>query len=184
MDDCFEIRAAKERLFKGDSPIEGFGVFTRMGFRRGELITIMQGERIPIPELKNRYRMSVERITDPLQVSERFYLDMYAPFVQVNHSCDPNTAIVGKADMIALRDIDRGEELTFDYSLTEWTWERFGEYYEWEMKCDCGAPSCRGIVTQFPFLPLGLKTQAFKRGTLPDFMFRKIVKAGLAYNGR
>jgi SET domain-containing protein len=54
-----------------------------------------------------------------------------------NHSCDPNIASVDD-EMIALRDIEAGEELTIDYT----------QYSPkiWSMKCNCGAKNCTGIV--------------------------------------
>ncbi len=180
----FELKIARERLLLKDSPIEGLGVFVRMGFRPGELISVIQGEKISIPELKDRYRRGVERISDPLQISERLYLHMYEPFIHINHSCDPNTAVVGETNLVALRPIEKGEELTFDYSLTEWTWNRFGEYAEWNMQCACNSQSCRGNIGQFPSVPLRLKAQYFRRSLLPDFIIRKVIKTGLAYNGK
>ena len=42
---------------------------------------------------------------------------------------------------VSLRSISAGEELTFDYAMTD------DEPYE--MKCLCGTPSCRGTITGF-----------------------------------
>ena len=39
-----------------------------------------------------------------------------------------------------MRDIEAGEELTFDYAMSD------GEPYD-EFDCHCGADSCRGRVT-------------------------------------
>ena len=184
MPNRFEIKLARERLRPEGSLIEGLGAFARIGFRRGNLICVFKGENISISELKSRYKAGVERISDTLQISERRYLDLDEPFVRINHSCDPNTAIVSEANLVVLRPIDQGEEITFDYSLTEWTWERFGKYAEWDMPCACGSPSCRGHITQFPFIPLSVKRDYLRKGALPDFIMRKIIKTGLAYDGR
>ena len=59
--------------------------------------------------------------------------------MHLNHSCDPNLGIQGQIVFVALRDIEKDEELTFDYAMTD------DEVYE--MKCNCGTPHCRGIVT-------------------------------------
>ena len=184
MSNPFELKLAKERLLQGDSLIEGLGVFANIGFRKGDLLSVLQGERISVPELKRRYDEKILRPSDPLQVSPRVYVHLYAPFIRLNHSCDPNTAIVRETDLIALRPIDQGEELTLDYSLTEWTWPKFGRHREWRMPCACGSQACRGIVSQFPYLPLPLKKARFRKGILPDFIMRKVVDAGLAYTGR
>ena len=58
----------------------------------------------------------------------------------VNHSCQPNCEtdqIRGKMWVIALRDLEPGEELTYDYNLYD------GED---DAPCFCGSKRCRGSV--------------------------------------
>lgn len=57
----------------------------------------------------------------------------------MNHSCDPTTTSVGSLCDVALRDIHAGEPLTCDYALLN---------LDHEFSCACGAPECRGRVTQ------------------------------------
>ena len=166
----------------GNSPIEGLGMFAQFGFRRGDLLCAIQGKRVTIPTLKVLYDQGALRPSDPLQISERHYLVMAPPFIYVNHSCNPNTAVVGEVDLVALRPIDKGEEVTFDYAMTEWIWERFGRHAQWKMQCRCGSKSCEGHITQFPGMPLTRKHDYFKQGALPNHIIRKIVKTGLAYS--
>ena len=184
MFDAFELKLAQERLAVNGSPLEGVGVFSRIGFRRGDLLSVLQGQRISIPGVKRRIDNSALRPADPLQISERFYIHLELPFIKVNHSCDPNTAVVGETDLVAIRSIDQGEELTFDYSLTEWTYEKFGRHGKWSMNCHCRSPSCRGVISQFPYMPLNVKKDYFRKGVLPNFIMRKIISTGLAYDGK
>ena len=58
----------------------------------------------------------------------------------VNHSCEPNCGLRGSVVVIAMRDIAIGEELSFDYAMSDSV-----EYDEFECRCD--APSCRGVIT-------------------------------------
>jgi len=44
-----------------------------------------------------------------------------------------------------MRDIEEGEELSFDYAMTENS--------DWTMKCECGSPLCRGLMTGYRDLP-------------------------------
>jgi len=37
----------------------------------------------------------------------------------VNHSCDPNCGLVGAVLVVAMRDIEPGEEITFDYAMSD-----------------------------------------------------------------
>lgn len=55
-----------------------------------------------------------------------------------NHSCAPNAAYQG-LDIVALRNIAAGEELTLDYAMM------MNEQSE-PFRCTCGAPTCRGSV--------------------------------------
>lgn len=58
----------------------------------------------------------------------------------LNHSCEGNCGFDEEGDFVALREIERGEELTYDYALAE-------SNPDFRMKCSCGSTNCRGIVT-------------------------------------
>ncbi|MGB8860773.1 MAG: SET domain-containing protein [Ilumatobacteraceae bacterium] len=58
----------------------------------------------------------------------------------INHSCDPTCALKGSTVVIALRDIEPGEALTYDYATSD------GSGYD-EFECACGTALCRGKVT-------------------------------------
>ena len=62
------------------------------------------------------------------------------PYCYFNHSCDPNIFYytVNKVTYcLAMRDIQKDEELTLEYSLCNF------EGKEWE--CKCGLPDCRKL---------------------------------------
>ena len=65
-------------------------------------------------------------------------LPPFAPADLVNHSCEPNCGIIGSCLLVAMRDIEVGEELCFDYAMTD-----TNDYDEFV--CACGTPSCRGL---------------------------------------
>lgn len=78
-----------------------------------------------------------------IQVDDNLFLvgpDPAEPGDLVNHSCDPNCGLVGGILVVAMRDIERGEELTFDYAMCDST-----DYDEFP--CACSAPNCRGLIT-------------------------------------
>jgi len=62
-----------------------------------------------------------------------------AEWAPQNHSCDPNTGFSG-LDVVALRDINIGEELTIDYVT-------FCDRLMPPFDCQCGSPKCRGRIT-------------------------------------
>ena len=59
--------------------------------------------------------------------------------MHLNHSCEPNLGVQGQIVFAALRDVEKDEELTFDYAMTD------DEPYE--MECDCRARACRKVIT-------------------------------------
>jgi SET domain-containing protein len=69
----------------------------------------------------------------------------------INHSCDPNCEAVEEDDRVfiyAIRDIQAGEELLYDYQLE--IDEPITDASRKKFACQCGAPNCRGTM-------LGLK---------------------------
>ena len=57
-----------------------------------------------------------------LQIDDDLFLASMPPFDPadyVNHSCDPNCGIVGSVLLVTMRDVDAGEELCFDYAMTD-----------------------------------------------------------------
>eukprot|EP01101_Sappina_pedata_P005955 TRINITY_DN284_c0_g1_i1.p2 TRINITY_DN284_c0_g1~~TRINITY_DN284_c0_g1_i1.p2 ORF type:complete len:363 (+),score=128.16 TRINITY_DN284_c0_g1_i1:50-1090(+) len=58
----------------------------------------------------------------------------------VNHCCDGNTWYLDDDTLIAKRDIKKGEEITYDYALTECS-------PDWSINCLCGKDACRKHVS-------------------------------------
>ena len=59
----------------------------------------------------------------------------------INHSCDPNVFFDTYAmQIIALKDIEEGNEMTFFYPSTEWDMAQ-------PFTCYCGAPACLGQIS-------------------------------------
>jgi len=52
---------------------------------------------------------------------------------------------------VAIRDIRQGEEVTFDYAMTDW------DYFEF--LCNCRECDCRNVVRGFKFLPAGKREE-------------------------
>jgi hypothetical protein len=79
-------------------------------------------------------------------IGKDLWIDPSYPLSQLNHSCNPNIGQRGKIRFYALRDIRKGEEMTFDYSTSE-------AETDWTMKCHCGSKKCRKTITSIQFLP-------------------------------
>lgn len=63
-----------------------------------------------------------------------------------NHSCQPNSLLLGPSMEICVREIKAGEELTCDYGCYN---------REQDLVCKCGRAQCRGIIKRTDALKLG-----------------------------
>ena len=111
---------------------KGVGVFALREFVRGE--TVIVGRAVDYPP--RRTRMSV-------QVDWERHVEMDAPATLLNHSCAANLGVRENEwcayDFVALRDIPAGEELAFDYAMTEHSLVA-------PLSCTCGSADCQGAI--------------------------------------
>jgi len=166
---CLEIRKSK---------IAGYGVFAKKNIKKGTLIITLKGEICSSEEISRRIKNKVERPADPLQIDASTYLDLNEISRTFNHSCNPNAFIRGKNELVALRDIKKDEEITYDYSTTadEDEEEVKNEHGIWYFACSCGSKNCRHIIKQFKNLPPKLKNFYLKNKFAPDFILNKYKK--------
>ncbi|HWX89385.1 MAG TPA: SET domain-containing protein-lysine N-methyltransferase [Rhizomicrobium sp.] len=133
-------------LYIADTHRTGRGLYSRCGFKSGEPVFTMQGEK------RHYISRTVEdafRFENWLVIDKDLFLDPASPYLFANHSCEPNLGIRDALDFIALRDIAPHEQLTYDYSLTT-------DELPWMMKCNCRRRSCRGIIRSVQHLPEGI----------------------------
>jgi SET domain-containing protein len=134
------------------SGIHGKGVFAVQGIAEGETIIEYVGEIISWAEAQERHPH------DPKDPNHTFYFHVDEDRVidalyggnssrWINHSCKPNCEADeedGRVFIKALRNIEPGEELNYDYGLI------IDEPYTKELKaeypCWCGAKKCRGTL--------------------------------------
>ena len=112
------------------SKIHGTGVFAKKDIPQGARIIEYVGERITKAESDRRADIPLERHKENSEcgavyiftLNQRHDIDGYVPYNTarfINHSCNPNAEsdiIRGKIWIIALRDIKKGEEVTYNYN--------------------------------------------------------------------
>jgi hypothetical protein len=105
----------------------------------GELAVVWGGEVVPASRLST---LSPAQRLLTIQVEEDLYLvsGLDGPADWVNHSCDPNCGLRGQIALVALRRLEVGEEVCFDYAMSD------GTPYD-QFQCGCGAATCRGKIT-------------------------------------
>src|SRR5256885_12009282 len=97
----------------------GMGVYACEPIRRGEVVAMWGGRVIPVEEI---YYYNEELRRYLIQVEEGLFLTPSwptEPAEYFNHSCDPNTGLSGQSALVAMRDIEAGEEVCFDYAMSE-----------------------------------------------------------------
>lgn len=162
-----------------ESPIEGRGVFAAKDFEPGETICTFFGTKISVLDLIAKTASDSTRLTcDAFQVAEKEYLIIGSPYVYINHSCEPNSGFRGTGVLVAAREIRKGEEIVYDYSVTEWTPQEYTnyDYTEWPMPCRCGQSSCRKLVACFPCLPAPLREKYLDQNLIQDYIKAKASK--------
>src|SRR5690606_33439132 len=116
----------------------GKAVFATGNIRKGEVISTFNG-RIYDHKFD---KWTKDLLTHAVQIGRSMWRDSLGSARYINHSCEPNCGIKGLFTVVAMRDIRKGEEITWDYEMTEKSW--------WfRMKCKCGTEACRKIIGNY-----------------------------------
>ena len=103
-----------------------------------------------------------------LQIEERLYLvgDSHdEPSNFINHSCDPTCGLSGASVLVALRDLEPGDPITYDYATSN------GSDFD-EFECQCGTALCRGKITGHDWMLPELQLRY--RGNFSPYLSRRI----------
>ena len=143
---------SKRRIQVRRSSVHGRGVFAVAPIARDERIIEYTGEVIDWPEALRRHPH------DPNDPNHTFYFSLEGGLVidakvggnssrWINHACEPNCQADeadGRVFIRALRDLQPGDELFYDYGLV--LDERQTAKLKKQYACRCGSPSCRGTM--------------------------------------
>lgn len=140
------------------SPLHGNGVFAARDIPAGTRIIEYTGTRITPEQADERHPANPD---DPFHT---FYFSLSGGKVidggdkgndarWINHSCAPNCETEENASgtrvyVMALRDIDEGEELFYDYGLV--MEGKITKKLRAQYLCLCGSENCRGTMLALP----------------------------------
>lgn len=147
----------------------GKGAFAAKDIEKGEIIAIYNGEEVNRAEIHRRIVEGLERADDPLQIGDDLFLDIDNDAYYFNHSCEPNAGLRGQKELIAIKNIKKGEEITFDYSTTVGK-----NVTDWTMNCACGSANCRKTIGNILTVQKDQIKKYYEAGTLQDYIRKQI----------
>jgi uncharacterized protein len=123
------------------SEIAGRGLFAVESIAADELVAAKGGHIVTtsvLRDLPEPLPNSDVQIADDLHLVALTTAEYEPVMLFINHSCEPNVGFGGNVLLVAMRDVDAGEELTTDYAMFD--------DYDGHMNCKCATASCRGRI--------------------------------------
>jgi SET domain-containing protein len=144
-------------------PGKGRGVFAEAKIKKGEEVAAWDG---PVYGWRSRVWETNKNdvLHHAIQFEERRWRDSAGLARLLNHSCEANCGIKELFRIVAMRDIAPGEELCWDYEMTEdSSWYR--------MRCKCGTKSCRKVIGTYQNMPREARKRY--RGHISSWLLEK-----------
>ncbi len=151
------------------SKIHNNGIFAKKDIPKGARIIEYVGEKVTKAESDKRADRDLDNHSENsdngavyiFELNKRYDIDGNVPYntaKYINHSCDPNCEvdiIKGHIWIIALRDIKKGEELSYNYNYD------FEDYQD--HPCRCGTSRCIGYIVDEDHWPKVRRSLAQKK---------------------
>jgi len=143
-------KTRRRRISVRYSGIHGKGVFAARAIPKGTRIIEYKGVRMAEDAADEKYGDDESPHTFLFLLDDKTVIDANRRGNSarwINHSCDPNCETNeenGRLFIDAIRDIRRGEELSYDYKLI--VDERYTPALKRLYACGCGARKCRGTI--------------------------------------
>ena len=129
------------------SNIDNRGVYAAQNIKAGKIIIYYKGKIITKKETEKNPKYDNDKAIYLFNLNSRYDLDgdfEYNDARLINHTCNPNCEVAGKGLKLwifALRDIKKGEELSYDYGFG------FDEDFK-QFPCRCRAKNCCGYIVR------------------------------------
>jgi hypothetical protein len=145
---------------------KGRAVFCVAPIEPGEFLALFGGAPLGLCqalELPSDQRSQCIQVEEDFVFWSAHYTQSTADWI--NHSCDPNAGMCGQITVVALKNIEPGEEVCYDYAMCD------GSTVD-EFACVCGTKLCRGHVSGSDWKRPEL--QARYRGYFSPYLERRI----------
>jgi SET domain-containing protein len=120
----------------------GYGLFAKEFISKNEIVSISGGVIVT----KSQFQEMIEQGLDyAYHITDDFLIcplnpDDPSDDWRMNHCCEPNCGLDGNIIFIAIKDIQKDEELTYDYCMTETN-------PDYQMNLFCDKSTCRKVFT-------------------------------------
>ena len=127
------------------SKIDNKGLYANCDIKDRTKIIEYKGKIVSKKYVENNSKFDNEKAIYLFNINKKYDLDgdfKYNTARLINHSCDPNCEVYGtglKVWVYAIRDIRKGEELSYDYGFG------FDQDYK-DFPCRCGSSNCVGYI--------------------------------------
>lgn len=132
-----------------DAGTKGIGTFAKEKINRGEIVIVQAGKMITDADFDNPlytpyayhcFQVEKDIYICPVELERKKFDGVF----NVNHSCEPSCGFKGQITLVSMREILSGEEITYDYAMTDMGSKELG----WEdMTCLCGSKNCRSKIS-------------------------------------
>ena len=135
------------KIKKSNIDRKGRGLYAIKDIKAGTKIINYIGNIITKKQTENSEKFNNEKPIYLFNLNNRYDLDgdfQYNTARLINHSCNPNCEVDGrglKLWIFALRNIQKGEELSYDYGFG------YDKDYK-QFVCKCGSDNCVGYIVR------------------------------------
>ena len=136
------------RLYKiKKSKIDKNGLYAKCNIKKGTRIIEYKGKLVTVKKSEIDPKFDNNKAIYLFGVNTRYDLDGDYRFNTarlINHSCEPNCEVFGeglKIWVFAMKNINKGEELSYDYGFS------FDSNYK-NYPCNCGSKKCVGYIVR------------------------------------
>ncbi len=130
-----------------NSKIDNKGLYANRDIKDRTRIIEYKGKILTKKQVEENPKFDNEKAIYLFNINKKYDLDgdyKYNIARLINHSCDPNCEVFGtglKVWVYAIRDIKKGEELTYDYGFG------YDEDYK-DFPCKCKSKNCVGYIVR------------------------------------
>ena len=158
-----------DKIYLFNSKIAGLGVFAKILIKKGEIVW----QDNNYPNLNSNMILSFDDLSNTIEHSSILNEDQFSFFLNymyqidddkfigpinlnnndnslyINHSCDPNVYFKSEYTICAIHDIEKDDEITFDYGTTDSHpgLLKYIDLLPYYKKCLCGSIKCRKKIT-------------------------------------